>query len=73
MNLRTDLLNGIERFLDVIPAQTRKRGRDYQANGHVIELECVEPDHLFAAIVRGSKDYRVGLEYSENHWFSDCS
>jgi hypothetical protein len=73
MTLRKDLLEGIERFLALLPAQTRQRGRSYHASGNVLEFECVEPDHLYAAVVRGGEDYEVGLEFSESEWASDCS
>ena len=66
MTLRKDLLEGIERFLALLPAQTRQRGRSYHASGNVLEFECVEPDHLYAAVVRGGEDYEVGLEFSES-------
>ena len=65
MNLHTELLQGIERFLAIVPAQTRKRGLHYQAGGMVVTFECVEPDHLYAAVVRGGEDYEVGLEFAD--------
>jgi hypothetical protein len=73
MTLRKDLLQGIERFLVLMSAKVLKRGRSYHACGHVLELECVEPDHLYAAAVRGGEDYEVGLEFADNEWASDCS
>ena len=73
MTLRNDLLQGIERFLALVPAQTRKRGRAYHAQGAVLELECLEPDHLYLAVVRGGEDYEVGLEFADHEWVSDCS
>ena len=73
MTLRNDLLQGIDRFLALAPAQTRKRGRAYHAQGAVLELECVEPDHLYIAVVRGSEDYEVGLEFADQEWASECS
>jgi hypothetical protein len=73
MILRKDLLQSIERFLELVPVQTRQRGRDYHACGNVLELECVEPDHLYAAVVRGGEDYEVGLEFADHEWASDCS
>jgi len=73
MKLRKDLLRGIERFLALVPAQTRKRGRDYFAAGSVQALECVEPDHRYAAVVQGGEAYQVGLEFEDNVWDSTCS
>lgn len=71
MKLRKDLLEGITRFLSLIPAQTRSRGSDYQVR--VVSLECVEPDHLFGAIVRGSQHYEVGLAFADNIWVTVCT
>jgi hypothetical protein len=73
MTLRKDLLQGIERFLALVPAQTRKRGRAYHAQGAVLEFECLEPDHLYVAVVRGGEDYEVGLEFVDHEWVSECS
>ena len=73
MILRKDLLRSIERFLELVPVQTRQRGRGCHASGNVLELECVEPDHLYAAVVRGGEDYEVGLEFADKEWASDCS
>ncbi len=73
MKLRTDLLQGIERFLDSTPSKTVKRGRGYFARGDVLELECVEPDHLYAAVVLGGEDYEVGLEFADGEWKAECS
>jgi hypothetical protein len=73
MKLRKDLLQGIGRFLALVPAQTRQRGCDYFAAGNVLELECVEPDYLYTAVVRGGADYEVGLEFADRVWVSKCS
>ncbi len=73
MKLRNDLLVGITRFLAMVPAQTRARGRSYLADGRVRELECVEPDRLYSAMVRGGENYTVGLEFADRVWASKCS
>jgi hypothetical protein len=73
MNLRSDLWQGIQRFLAMVPAQIRQRGRTYHAQGSVLELKCVEPDHLYSAVVHGGEDYSVGLEFSDRVWASECS
>ena len=73
MKLRDDLLQGIGRFLALVPVGTRQRGRDYFTGGNVLELKCVEPDHLYAAVVRGGEDYEVGLEFADQVWVSKCS
>ena len=43
------------------------------ARGAVRELEPLEPDQLYTAVVREGKDYEVGLEYAEGDWASECS
>src|SRR6266576_4716943 len=73
MKLRKDLLQGIERFLNLVPAQTRKRGRAYHARGQVLELECLQPDQSYTAIVRGSEDHEVSLRFADKVWSSDCT
>jgi superfamily II DNA or RNA helicase len=73
MKLRKEVLQGIERFLRLVPAQTRKRGQAYQAQGAVLELECLVPDQEYAAVVRGGEDYEVTLEFADRVWMSDCS
>jgi len=73
MKLRKELLQGIERFLEIVPSKTRKRGRGYFHNGAVLELNCVEPDRLYRAVVRGGEDYQVSLEYEDRVWTGDCS
>src|SRR5664280_167145 len=55
MNLRKDLVQGIGRFLDSSPLKTIKRGRGCFARGDVLEIECVEPDQRYAAVVRGGQ------------------
>jgi len=74
MILRNDLLLAVDQFLALLPAKTRTRGRSYHARGSVLELECVEPDHLYAAVVRGGDDYDVGLEFAgDDGWLGECS
>ncbi len=66
-------MRAAERFLRLVPVQTRERGRSYHATGHVITLTCVHPDQTYTAVVRGSEDYAVTLNYSDRNWASDCS
>ena len=73
MSERDKLMRAAERFLKLVPVQTRERGRSYHATGHVLKLTCVNPDQAYTAIVRGSQDYTVTLTYSERTWASDCS
>jgi superfamily II DNA or RNA helicase len=73
MKLRQDLLQGIERFLDLVPAVTRKRGRGYFFGGAVLALECVAADRRYEAVVRGGADYQVSLQFEDRFWSADCS
>jgi len=73
MTLRKELLQGIDRFLALVPAQTRKRGRTYHRQGRVLEFECVTPDQTYVAVVQGGEDYEVSLEFADRTWSSDCS
>jgi len=73
MKLRKDSLLGIGDFLEMVPATTRRRGRKYFLGGHVLGLECVEPDHLYTARVRGGEDYEVKMEYTNEIWVVKCS
>ena len=73
MKLRKDLLQGIERFLDLVPVQARRRGLTYHVQGRVLELECIQADESFAAVVQGGEDYDVSLEFAGRTWSSHCS
>ncbi len=73
MKLRKELAQAIECFLDLVPPKTLKRGRGYFARGDVRKVECIEPEHLYLAIVRGGEDYEVGLEFAEGEWVAECS
>jgi hypothetical protein len=73
MNLRKDLVEGIERFLESIPLKIIKRGQGCFARGAVLEIECVEPDQQYAAVVRGGQDYEVVLDYFDGAWDPNCS
>jgi hypothetical protein len=73
MSERDKLMRAAERFLKLVPVQIRDRGRYYHATGHVLKVTCVNPDQTYTAVVRGSQDYAVTLNYSERTWASDCS
>ncbi|HEV8541101.1 MAG TPA: SNF2-related protein, partial [Verrucomicrobiae bacterium] len=73
MKLQKALLDGIQRFFNSAPAAAIKRGRAYHAGGNVTELECIEPNHLYSAVVQGGEDYEVGLEFTESGWAGECS
>jgi hypothetical protein len=67
-------MHAAERFLKLVPVQTRGRGQYYHATGHVLKVTCVRPDQTaYTAVVRGSEDYVVTLTYSEQTWVSACS
>jgi superfamily II DNA or RNA helicase len=73
MSERDKLRRAAERFLRLVPVQTRERGRAYHATGHVVRFTCVNPDQSYTAIVRGSQDYAVTLQYADQNWVSGCS
>src|ERR1035437_8090675 len=73
MSERDKLMRAAERFLELVPVQTRERGRYYHATGHVLKVAGLKPDQAYAAIVRGNNDYAVRLTYSEQPCTSDCS
>ena len=73
MSEREKLMRAAERFLELVPVQTRERGRYYHATGHVLKVTCLKPDQAYTAIVRGNHDYAVRLTFSEQTWTSDCS
>lgn len=73
MKLAKELLAGIQPSLESIPAKTVRRGHGYFANGNVIELVCIEPNHLYEAVVRGGEDYQVRLEFAESEWVAGCT
>ena len=73
MKLPTKMLLGIERFLKLVSAETRQRGRAYHAQDRVLLLERANTDESYLAIVHGEFDYRVALEFTDNVWTSVCS
>jgi len=66
------MINGIGRYLKSIPHNTSKRGRNYFLRGAVLELEPVEGD-LYTAVVRGTEDYEVRLDFTDSELFAECS
>ena len=73
MKLPTKMLLGIERFLKLVPAETRQRGRAYHAEKRVILLERAGAEESYLAIVQGGHDYKVVLDFADNVWTSVCS
>ncbi|HEY1788495.1 MAG TPA: DEAD/DEAH box helicase [Verrucomicrobiae bacterium] len=62
----------IERYLNRIPHETSKRGRNYFIRGAVLELEPIEKG-TYNAIVRGTENYQVHLDFDEGELFAECS
>src|SRR5438270_536838 len=73
MVVQKDTLEGLQRFLNSMGFQSLDRGRRYFSLGSVLELDCVEPDHLYFASVRGERVYEVQLEFANGKWEADCS
>ncbi|PYT97828.1 MAG: hypothetical protein DMG38_18160, partial [Acidobacteria bacterium] len=53
--------------------QSLERTKRSSSLGSVLELDCVEPDHLYFASVRGERVYEVQLEFANGKWEADCS
>src|SRR5438876_537803 len=73
MVVQKDALESIQRFLNSMGFHSLDRGRHYFSRGSVLELDCVEPDHLYLASVRGERVYKVQLEFANGKWEADCS
>ena len=73
MSERDKVMRAAERFMKLVPVQTRERGRSYYATGHVVKFTCVKPDQAYTAVVRGGQDYTVTLNYADQNWASACS
>ena len=73
MQLARDIIPGITRFLALVPAETRRRGQQYHANGQVIALDCVRPNKSYVAVVQGQEAYDVALKITGKVWTSQCS
>ena len=71
--LQKKVLEGIGRFLALVPVQTRQRGRDYHTRGLVLALTCLEPDQSYESVVQGGEDYTVSLTFADKTWSSECS
>lgn len=70
------LLNSasIESFLNSFPSQSRRRGKHYYADGAVVEVSCLEQDVRYGAVVRGSEDYQVEVDYDPvDGWYAECT
>ena len=68
MSERDKLMRAAERFLKLVPVQTRERGRTYHATGHLRYLTCVQQDRVYTAVISGSEEYTVLLRYEDGYW-----
>ena len=66
-------LEGLQRFLNSMGFQSLERTKRSSSLGSVLEVDCVEPDHLYFASVRGERVYEVQLEFANGKWEADCS
>lgn len=71
--MQKDTLEGIQRFLNAMGFQSLNRPGGYSSHGSVPELDCVKPDHLYVAQVRGERVYEVQLEFANGKWEAACS
>ncbi|HUG12960.1 MAG TPA: DEAD/DEAH box helicase [Opitutaceae bacterium] len=65
-----EALAALAGYLDSFEARTKSRGREYFKSGRVISISAEGP--WVSAIVRGTSDYGVDLNYEGDAWFSDC-
>lgn len=65
MPSQSDWIRTIKQVLDLLPRKTVRRGRGYFRDGHVLELNCIDPECHYRAIVRGGEDYQVDLDFQE--------
>ncbi len=73
MKLRKDSVKAIQRFLNLVDAPTKGRGREYFINGQVLTLRCETPDRLYLAAVQGGADYTVQLKFAAGEWAAECT
>src|SRR5205807_2451616 len=66
-------LEGLQRFLNSMGFQSLDRAKRSSSRGSVLEVDCVEPDHLYFARVRGERVYEVQLEFANGKWEATCS
>ncbi len=62
-----------DRFLKLVPAVIRRRGRDYFDSGAVLSLVANNPDTEHTAVVQGTEKYTVKLIYQDHQWLSECT
>jgi hypothetical protein len=66
-----EALAALAGYLDSFDARTKSRGREYFKSGRVISISA--EGSWVSAIVRGTSDYGVDLNYEGEAWFSDCA
>jgi hypothetical protein len=59
MVVQKAMLEGLQRFLNSMGFQSLDRAKRFSSRGSVLEVDCVEPDHLYSARVPGERVYEV--------------
>jgi hypothetical protein len=72
MVVQKAMLEGLQRFLNSMGFQSLDRAKR-SSRGSVLEVDCVEPDHLYSARVPGERVYEVQLEFANRKWEAKCS
>jgi SNF2 family DNA or RNA helicase len=72
MVVQKAMLEGLQRFLNSMGFQSLDRAK-CSSRGSVLEVDCVEPDHLYSARVPGERVYEVQLEFANGKWEAKCS
>jgi hypothetical protein len=73
MVVRKAKLEGLRRFLNSMGFQSLDRAKRSSSCGSVLEVDCVEPDHLYSARMPGERVYEVQLEFANGKWEAKCS
>jgi hypothetical protein len=73
MVVQKAMLEGLQRFLNSMGFQSLDRAKRSSSRGSVLEVDCVEPDHLYSARVPGERVYEVQLEFANGKWEAKCS
>jgi len=73
MVMKKATLEGLQRFLNSMGFQPLDLAKRSSSCSSVLEVDCVEPDHLYFARVRGERVYEVQLEFANGKWEAECS
>jgi superfamily II DNA or RNA helicase len=65
-----EALAALAGYLDSFDARTKSRGREYFKSGRVISISAEGP--WVSAVVRGTSDYGVDLNFEGDAWHSTC-